>query len=238
MKNLPSILRRLKFLPVSLLLSGPWTAVVGAPPAHELVAQTAIQYVAESRQLETENNEHLQIEMSPLDERIQIPRCDAPLSAEADSNALRQSNVAVKVYCPDSSWFLYVMVRVREMQDVVVATSAVSPGTLLDSSNLEVMRLEKNQLRSTTFSTLEEVIGARSKRRLRPGQAIEPGVLCIVCKGDSIVIHANLGGLHIKASGIAQQDGNLGETILVKNQSSNKIIDARVVSPSQVKVGI
>ncbi|MDF2178331.1 flagellar basal body P-ring formation chaperone FlgA [Aliiglaciecola sp. CAU 1673] len=238
MKNLPIILKRLRFLPFALLVAGQSMGALASAVNHSQVEAAAIQHVATALNVEVQGDPNVDITMSPLDERIQVPHCSVPLNAETDSNSLSQANVTVRVFCPSSNWFLYVMVKVTHLQDVVVVKTAISPGTMLDSSNLEVVKLEKSQLRSTTFSSEDEVLGARSKRRLRPGQPVEPSQLCFVCKGDSIVIHADMGGLRIKASGIAQQDGNLGDTIMVKNQSSNKIIDAKVTSPNQVSVRI
>jgi flagella basal body P-ring formation protein FlgA len=63
-------------------------------------------------------------------------------------------------------------------------------------------------------------------------------MLCYVCKGDSIVINASIGGLSIKTNGVAQQDGNLGDTIMVRNSHSKKVIDAKVTKSSEVSVVI
>jgi flagellar basal body P-ring formation protein FlgA len=238
MKNLAISLRGLKFLSATLVFIGVSASAQDMSVSHQLVRDTAESYVAAQLNIPSGGDAHTQIEMSALDSRIFVPTCGQPLQAQSSDNSLSQANVTVKVFCPDSNWFLYVMVRVSQLQDVVVASAAVSPGTLLDANLLHVTKLEKNQLRSTTFSSLEEVMGARSKRRLRAGQPIEPNQLCYVCKGDTILINASMGGRLIKASGIAQQDGNLGDTIMVRNQSSNKIIDARVISPALVSVNI
>ena len=93
-------------------------------------------------------------------------------------------------------------------------------------------------LRRTTFSTLDDVLGARIKRRVRPGQPITPNNLCFVCKGDTIVINASNPMMQVKATGVAMQDGNIGDTISVTNSRSKKQINARVASTSEVVVNI
>jgi flagella basal body P-ring formation protein FlgA len=130
------------------------------------------------------------------------------------------------------------MVKTKQMQNVVVVNGVISPGTILSQDNLRVAKVEKQRLRSSTFADIESVLGARMKRRIRDGQPISPNQLCYICKGDSIVITADIGGLYVKTSGIAQQDGNIGDTILVRNSQSKKIIDAVVKSANLVAVNI
>ena len=44
--------------------------------------------------------------------------------------------------------------------------------------------------------------------------------------------------MQVKASGVAMQDGNIGDTIIVTNTRSKKQINARVASTNEVVVGI
>lgn len=160
-----------------------------------------------------------------------------PLTASTH-NRFDQSSVTVKVRCPSNDWFIYLSVKVDEVQPVVVPNTALSPGTILTKENLQVVDVNKKRLRSTTYQSTEDLIGARLKRRSRPGQPISPNMLCFVCKGDAIVIVAQAGNMQIKTSGIAEQDGNIGDTIIVKNKRSKKRIGAKVVSIKQVEVQI
>jgi flagella basal body P-ring formation protein FlgA len=173
-----------------------------------------------------------------MDARIVVPSCEQPYQISVNDEALRQSNITVKASCQSMNWYVYLVVKVTEMESVVVFSSAVSPGTVLTEHNLEIIELDKKRLRGTTFSDIESVIGARIKRRSRSGQPVVPNQLCFVCKGDTILITANSKGLTIKANGVAQQDGNLGDTITVKNSRSKKMIHAEVVSTNQVSIRI
>ena len=44
--------------------------------------------------------------------------------------------------------------------------------------------------------------------------------------------------MQVKATGVAMQDGNIGDTISVTNSRSKKQINARVASTSEVVVNI
>jgi flagellar basal body P-ring formation protein FlgA len=198
--------------------------------------QNVEQYVVQ--QLSTADIANLSVNAMPLDARIEVPECPQPLTISASDEALQQANITVKASCESSGWYLFLMVKAVQMQNVATLSSAVSPGTLLTRSNVEIVEVDKKLLRTTTFADIESVLGARVKRRLQPGQPINPNQLCFVCKGDNIVISAGIQGLSIRTSGVAEQDGNIGDTIRVRNLSSDKVIAARVVSVKNVEVSI
>lgn len=204
--------------------------------AHKQVIDAAEKFVFQK--LSYLNDGSLSIKAMPLDGRIQIPECPEPFSVSASPESLRQSNIAVKASCPSSNWYLYLMIKATQMQPVVVLSSTVSPGTLITKQNVEVIELDKKLIRTSTFADIETVLGARVKRRTRSGQPLVPNQLCFVCKGDSILITANINGLSIKTNGVAQQDGNVGDTIAVKNSSSRKTVRAQVISTTRVAVNI
>lgn len=204
-------------------------------PTAQAVMLGAEHYV--SQQLDNGQN-NIKVQATRLDPRIKVPVCPLALKFSAKEDTLKQSVVAVKAQCPATNWYLYLTVKVSRTQPVVVLSSLVSPGTLLTERNTEVVSMDMNKLRSTTFTQIEDVLGARVKRRLRPGQPIVPNQLCYVCKGDNIVISASSSGLEIKTAGIAQQDGNIGDTIRVKNTHSQKTLSARVADVGIVNVSI
>ena len=196
----------------------------------------AEQYVAS--QINTSADAHLNISTADIDQRINLPICPTPIVYSVNADSLQQSNIAVKALCQQTNWYMYLMVNVKQMQPVVVISNAVSPGTILNQSNIKSVDMNRALLRRTTFSTLDDVLGARIKRRVRPGQPITPNNLCFVCKGDTIVINASNPMMQVKATGVAMQDGNIGDTISVTNSRSKKQINARVASTSEVVVNI
>lgn len=225
----------LKFPLIASLLSMPVMAQNDNSAIHDLVTDTAESYVREN--VFPSPGSKITIAAKEIDKRIKIPVCPLPLTSSTN-NRFDQSSVTVKVQCPSNDWFIYLSVKIEEVQPVVVPNTALSPGTILTMDNLQTINVNKNRLRSTTFQEPAALIGARLKRRSRPGQPISPNMLCFVCKGDAIVIVAQAGNMQIKTSGVAEQDGNIGDTIIVKNKRSKKRIGARVVSIKQVEVQI
>jgi flagella basal body P-ring formation protein FlgA len=133
---------------------------------------------------------------------------------------------------------LFTSVQVEQTKPVVVTSETMSPGSLLTTTNLYVADIPIDRLRGSTYSSTENLVGARLKRRVRPGQIINNGMLCFVCKGDRVTIMAISTGLQLKVSGIAQEDGNLGDTIRVQNTASKKTVSATVASTNEVSIQI
>ena len=95
-----------------------------------------------------------------------------------------------------------------------------------------------NLTRQTLHHAIEDVIGTKVKRRIRAGQPIISTNLCFVCKGDNVIITSGNKSLAVKTLGVAEQDGKLGDTILVTNQRSGKRVRGRVTDIGKVQTGI
>jgi flagella basal body P-ring formation protein FlgA len=196
----------------------------------------AEQFVIE--QLNPNANKTIDVTAMPIDKRVHVPTCSSGLTFHSSKEALSQSNVTVKAQCPGKDWYMFMVVKATETQPVVVISSAVSPGTLLTSNNVHVVSMNKKRLRSSTFSDIKYVLGARIKRRVSSGRPVDPNNLCYVCKGDNVIITAGTSNMRVKTSGVALEDGSMGETIQVKNRRSNKKIYARVASTGHVEISI
>lgn len=236
MKNLANFKKTLKISLLGTFIATNIAAAQEKHLMHELVKEVAETYVYQHADFDDFND--VTIAVRAPDARIKIPACPVDLIASASKQSLKQSNVTVKVLCPSNNWFHYLSAKVTELQDVVIVNDTVSPGTLLTQHNISVVQMDKKRLRGGTFADVDSVVGARLKRRTRDGSPITSRMLCFVCKGDPVVITAKLSGLEIKTAGVAQQDGNVGDTIVVKNRKSKKLIDARVTTVKEVEVHI
>ena len=103
---------------------------------------------------------------------------------------------------------------------------------------LVIEMMPSHFVRAQYLENTQPLIGSRSKRNIQSGMAILLNQICMVCKGDSVNIYASIRGLKIKTSGIALEDGTLGERVRVKNKKSGKVLNARVDGVESVQVSI
>lgn len=198
----------------------------------QLVASLVSDFVLNEVNRETESDaaphRSTKVKVFPIDTRVSIPTCSTGYQFEFATDRKSQSYQTIKVTCPNSAWYLFVNAQVDQYQQVVVTADMVSPDSLLTQQNLTTADIKVQSLRNSTYVTVDELLGARIKHRVRPGQPITPNMICYVCKGDLITLSAVSDGLHISTKGIAQQDGNIGDTIRVRNSRSDKVVLARV----------
>ena len=202
---------------------------------HVRVEEGAKQYLL-SQLTDNAQDTSIDVAIVKIDDRINIPDCPTGFQYNASQEALSQSYISVRVSCQNNEWYLFTSGQVTRTKEIVVTQGAVSPGTVLTSSNLTLAKVDVRRLRHTAFTALEALIGARMKRRVTNGQAIQSNMLCFVCKGDRITITAEVAGMEVKTAGIAQQDGVVGDNIKVLNASSRKAVIARVASPEEVVI--
>lgn len=218
-----------------LLFSSLSAVAATADTQHASVQQGVRAYLLE-RLADQAGPDTVHVTVNDIDNRIAIPACPQGFEYAADDQALAQSYVSVRVSCNNNEWYLFANAKVVHTQPVVVTAGMISPGTILSSDNLLVMQVETNRLRHTAYQTINDLVGARMKRRVRQGQPVQANMLCFVCEGDRITISAEVGTMQVKTSGIAKQDGVIGDNIAVLNASSQKTIIAEVASTEKVVV--
>ena len=198
--------------------------------------QQGVKTYLESQLAASSNAQNINIAVSDIDKRISVPACAQGFEYFADEQSLSQSYVSVRVSCNNNEWYLFANAKVQRTQPVVVTAGMLSPGTVLSAANLTVTQIETNRLRHTAYQQVNDLVGARIKHRVRQGQPVQSNMLCFICEGDRITISAEVGGMQVKTSGIAKQDGVIGDTISVVNANSQKTVVAEVASTEKVVV--
>jgi len=178
----------------------------------------------------------IEVDVVPLDTRIGNKVCASPPEFSRPQNG-NSRQFTVNISCSQPvSWQLYIPVKVTEMVNAVTVRQNIATGTVITADMLHMASRERRFVRGNLVSDPRQIVGARSKRSLNNGQLITMQDLCLVCRGDIVTILINNSGLSVSASGIAEQDGTLGDTITVQNQQSGRKIQTEVVAVNQVRV--
>ena len=178
----------------------------------------------------------LNIDVTPLDDRIGNKACAQALEFNLSQPVTQRQNT-VQIRCSaNDNWQLYLPVRIDEVVQTIILQQNVATGSLITADMLVSEQRQRRFIRGNLVSEPAAVIGARAKRAMSIGQILTLQDLCLVCKGDVVTITANDNGLNVAATGIAQADGTLGDTISVMNQQSGRSVSAQVIAVNQVKV--
>ncbi|GEM_PF-131173 len=197
--------------------------VVAEQAAMNAVSQPGISTTAEAR----------------IDSRVAMPACNTPLKSKVHSQTASAMSIAVSCDAPQP-WVLYVPVRLTRQADVLVLSSNVSAGTVLDASHLSLQTRDIGQLAYGYLVDPKQVIGNHVRRPLQAGWALSNQDIeapNVVRRGDTVTLVARVGSVEVRAEGQALSDAGIEETVRVKNMSTRRIVDGRVTAEGLVAVG-
>lgn len=164
----------------------------------------------------------LACEVVPADPRI-LPSRRFTLLFRVDGQVVRNFSVSGEL---------------EAVAPVVVAAGELPRGAVLGEKDLNVVERDLAGLRNPCLDP-KELIGKTLKRPVRLGEPFDRGAVefpPLVKRGDVVAITASRKGLTATATGMALQEGKKGETITVRNSSSQKDILCRVAGPGAVEV--
>ena len=181
-----------------------------------------------------------QIEAGPLDARLALAACEAPLEAFMPPGSATYGNTTVGVRCAGAKpWSVYVPVKIKISTAVVVAARPLTRGVKLGEADLTHAILDAGSLPPDYLTDPQQAIGQQLKRPLSIGMAVAAGMLDtprMVRRDERVTILAEDGGLEVRMAGQALEDGALGQPIKVRNLLSKRIIGGIIAAPGLVKV--
>lgn len=130
-------------------------------------------------------------------------------------------------------------VVMEALRDVVVSTKALKKDKVITAEDVRVIKKWVRRLPDKTATASDEVVGKVLMVNIRQNNEIARNIIKephLIKAGSAVRIMLDNGNFSIGTMGISQENGIAAALIRVKNASSQKIIYARVVGESLVKV--
>lgn len=220
----------------TLLWSGSNYADASHP--HKDILHTAQQFLQQSAR--NEGKYELDVQVSPLDPRLQLAACSTPLQAYAPPGYRPIGNTNVGIRCTDRQpWNILLPARIRAYANIVVSARPIARGTTLSTADITLRREDISAQSSGYFTDTADVIGKTAKQPILLEHVIMPSSIApplAIRRGESVNVIASTDGFEIRTEGTAMQDGSIGDNILVVNRSSQRRIEATIVAPAEVHV--
>jgi flagella basal body P-ring formation protein FlgA len=170
---------------------------------------------------------------------LRFPRCD-DLRAQAFGNPNPYGAQTVEVRChAPKAWSLYLPVRVDQQQEVVVAARALPAGHVLTASDLTTLRRDAAQLPPGAAGPAQALVGQVLRYGVAAGQTLTQAMLTgpvLVHYGQPVSLVAQGMGVRLVALGQAMGDGREGQSVLVRNPQSGRVVSGVVDAQGQVVV--
>jgi flagella basal body P-ring formation protein FlgA len=128
---------------------------------------------------------------------------------------------------------------VDDWREVPVLNKSLERGMLITPSDVELVRLNLFKQPPDIADHISDVLGRAVKIRMDAGDTLRKSMIDIpplVPQGKKVQLLYDSGGLRATATGVAMDDGLKGDVIRVKNDSSRKIVKARIASEDIVEV--
>lgn len=168
------------------------------------------------------------------------PACASALKASRPGTELVSVNrITYEVSCPGAQgWHLSVPVHADLYVPVVMVNSVVARGEVLDEGQLVLKKYNISNAHGELLTRLDQASGLTSKRTLRPGKPVLLSQLEMpiwVKRDQNVTLESSMGGITAQTSAIALKNGRKGETIKVRNESSQRVVSAIVIDQGTVK---
>lgn len=167
-----------------------------------------------------------------LDAALRMPACAAPLQAQPTG-----SNT-VEVACP-GGWRLFVPVKVRRNQDVLVLNRGIATGETIGLADIGIEKRDAARIAGAVLADPAEAVGKVARRVLQAGTLLSAGDLVsprLVRRGDTVELVSRRSGLEVRMRGRALSDAGQDERVSVENASSRRIVQGTVDASGAVVV--
>jgi flagella basal body P-ring formation protein FlgA len=151
-----------------------------------------------------------------------------------------QDRATVELRCPDPKpWHLYVQIRVIGTSSVAVAAHAIVAGSVLTAKD---MRVEQHDISELPVGYLDDpaiAVGLTASRPISGGAFLTNQQLLAakaVQRGQTVTLVADVGGMSVRTSGKALNDGLVNQRVRVENLSSGKIVEGIARSEQVVEI--
>ena len=215
--------------------------LLAAPSASQQIDQAVNQYLTQIIAAEAAKQGwqgmRFSHDSSPLNSSAQLPPCSQVLQVSSDSGAaLDRQRLTLR--CNDQpDWSVVVSSQASIFLPAVFARQTIERGHTISAEQLTLQELDIGKAPRGFFNRLDQVVGMGAKRRIRANQALSPNVLTaplLVKRGQQVKIIASHDGISASTLGEALENGALDAVIRVKNLSSGKTIDSKVLEAGVV----
>jgi flagella basal body P-ring formation protein FlgA len=129
--------------------------------------------------------------------------------------------------------------RINSQQDVVVAARDLALRTVLTAGDLRIERRPFDRLPLGVVRDVRDAVGKEATRLVGHGEPLTSSAIAApraVRRGAVVTLLVEGRGFRVVARGIASEDGAVGDTIRVVNQTSHKEMAGRVEDDRTVRI--
>lgn len=128
--------------------------------------------------------------------------------------------------------------KLDRLEMAVYASQPIKGGDLIRRSDVE-LRPCLGALPSQSALTLEAVVGQEAVQGIRPDSIVQTNQLrspVIVRRNERVSVRARAAGVSVQTYAMAQQDGGMGDLVMVQSLASKERYAARVIGVRELEI--
>ena len=165
---------------------------------------------------------------------LRLPQCGKPLAVQPTANT------TVEVSCPDAGgWRLFVPVKVRHNQTVLVLTRGIATGETLSAADISTATRDAARIAGAVLADPAAAVGRIARRPLAAGSLLSGNDLLaqrLIKRGDNVALVARTGAVEVRIAGRALGDAGHNDRVSVENLSTRRIVQGVVDAAGDVIV--
>ena len=226
-----------------LLTTFLWNSISSAAPASTRQSQssiiTAVKLFLQSQNINNKISRR-SISVGYLDSRLNLHQCQQDLQTFLAPGAKTLGKTTVGVRCNDDKpWALYVSATVNGYAEVFITRHNIDKGQILSETDIVAVERNLADLNYGYFIDKKALLGKAATRRLNRDLIITPAHVkapILIKRGEQVALIAKANGFSVRMNGKAMMNGTKGQLIRVKNLSSKRIVEGRVIRIGEVAV--
>jgi flagella basal body P-ring formation protein FlgA len=135
------------------------------------------------------------------------------------------------IYGDNRNFGVWARVVISAPTHRVVALEPLKKGEPVGASQVRVETADRFPILGDVAQTVDQVAGRAPMRAIASGTEIHLAQLMVppdVNRGDMVAVEVRSGAAHLALTGKAESTGRNGDTIVIRNLSSNKVFQARI----------
>lgn len=243
------VMRLAFFIVMGLLVYSVRASAQNAPRSYQSLESIRARAEAFVRDAASGTNDQTQktklfVKAGDPDARLQLADCGENLKAFALNGATIGARNTIGVRCADESqgsWTIYLPVLVEVEKPVLVLKHSLVREAHIAAGDVDVQLRRVPGIGSNYPSDVASLRDQHLKRGITMGATLTSDYLArdlLVKRGQEVLLAVDVGGIVIRAPGLALGDGGLADRVRVQNRTSLKIVEGIVESGNLVRVGM
>lgn len=178
-------------------------------------------------------------ELKKFSSTLSLPRCLTPLTLKDRNPNTVSGRITLSVSCNKPVWRVFVPVVITGKLPVILSTKGIPKQAVIKGEHVKKVLLPYQKVPKGHLIDTNTAIGMRAIKAIPANKVLRIKDLSPpywVFKNQQVNIITRIGGIEVKATGIALKNGVDQEQVPIQNASSKKLIKGIVIAPNTVLV--